>query len=272
MTATVDAILDRIGRWMAARLRAETSGYEPYTPSDPETLCAVLRPGDVLLVEGHQYISTVIKYLTQSTWSHAALFVGEIPGRSQPNGEPHVLVEVNVGEGCVSAPLSRYSTYNTRVCRPLELTPEDRARLVGFMVERVGLRYDMRNLFDMARYFFPIPLPQRWRRRAIAFGSGDPTRAICSTLIAQAFQAVRYPILPRVVRSVGSDEKTRRILEEHYHIRHHSLFAPRDFDLSPYFAVVKPTIERGFDYRTIAWATDNAEAGLGVDRQATPGS
>ncbi|HEY7458830.1 MAG TPA: lipo-like protein, partial [Xanthobacteraceae bacterium] len=33
-----------------------------------------------------------------------------------------------------------------------------------------------------------------------------------------------------------------------------SLFAPRDFDISPYFAIVKPTIEAGFDYRKVGWA------------------
>jgi hypothetical protein len=32
----------------------------------------------------------------------------------------------------------------------------------------------------------------------------------------------------------------------------HGLYAPRDFDVSPYFAVIKPTIEGGFDYRKLA--------------------
>ena len=78
MTQQTDTTLDRIGRWMAGRLQHTVSGYEPYTPSDPETLRALLRPGDVLLVEGNQYISKVIKYLTMSTWSHSAIFVGPI--------------------------------------------------------------------------------------------------------------------------------------------------------------------------------------------------
>ncbi len=95
------------------------------------------------------------------------------PGAPSANGEPHVLVEVNLGEGCVSAPLSRYTTFNTRVCRPLMLSYADQLRIVRFMVERIGLRYDMRNLFDLIRYFFPLPLPRSWRRRAIAFGSGE---------------------------------------------------------------------------------------------------
>ncbi len=77
MTAPTDTLLDRFGRWLAARLQDESSGYEPYTPSDPEILRRVLQPGDILLVEGNQKISAAIKYLTQSTWSHAALYVGD---------------------------------------------------------------------------------------------------------------------------------------------------------------------------------------------------
>jgi len=32
----------------------------------------------------------------------------------------------------------------------------------------------------------------------IALGSGEATRTICSTLIAEAFGRVEYPILPRI--------------------------------------------------------------------------
>ena len=88
------------------------------------------------------------------------------------------------------------------------------------------------------RYLIPMPVPQKWRRQMIAMGSGDPTRIICSALIAQAFEAVRYPILPKVTQA-GSRKARRAIL----HIRNSSLYMPRDFDISPYFAVVKPTIE-----------------------------
>lgn len=77
MTQPADTLLDRIGRYLARRLRAECSGYKPYTPSDFRTLCHHLKIGDVLLVEGNSKISTAIKYLTQSTWSHAALYVGD---------------------------------------------------------------------------------------------------------------------------------------------------------------------------------------------------
>ena len=38
------------------------------------------------------------------------------------------------------------------------------------------------------------------------------------------------------------------------HIRHHSLFAPRDFDMSPYFQIIKPTIDGAFDPHQLVWA------------------
>lgn len=264
-----ETLLDRFGRWMAARLQSPSSGYQPYTPSDPETLRRTLRPGDVLLIEGNQKVSAAIKYLTQSTWSHAALYVGDVLPDPEDGSEKPRLIEVNLGEGCVAVPISKYQTYNTRVCRAAGLTPEDRAFIVEFMVGKLGLQYDMKNIFDMLRYFFPTPpVPVRWRRRMIAFGSGDPTRAICSSLIAQAFQGVRYPILPEITlgpgRTVAKSNYSRR---EIMHIRHHSLFTPRDFDLSPYFQVVKPTLEFGFDYKSLEWGDRGKHA---EDRTGSP--
>jgi len=82
----------------------------------------------------------------------------------------------------------------------------------------------------------------------IALGSGDPTRLICSTLIAQAFMKVGPPILPTI--TLKESEHARK---EIFHIRDSSLYTPRDFDISPFFAVLKPTIEVGFDYKKIVW-------------------
>lgn len=269
MTEATETLMDRLGRFLARRLNSPNTDYEPYTPSDPETLSRTLEPGDILLIEGNQKVSAAIKYLTQSTWSHAALYVGdalEPDPAKEPEGstglsgaiERRQLVEVNLGEGCVAVPLSKYARFNTRICRPVGLTPDDRRAIVTYMVERLGVRYDMKNIFDLMRYFFPTPpVPVRWRRRMLAFGSGDPTRAICSSMIAQAYQSVKYPILPETTRVPGrqcadSEYSRREIL----HIRHHSLFAPRDFDLSPYFRVVKPTLEYGFDYKQLQWSKD----------------
>ncbi len=208
----------------------------------------------MLLVEGNNHIAGVIKYLTQSTWSHAALYVGPIGDRVSASGEPLALVEANIGEGVVAVPLSKYGNVHSRICRPTGLTADDRVRVCTYACERIGFDYDLKNIIDLLRYLFPLPVPRRWRRRMMALGSGHPTRIICSALIAQAFENVRYPILPKVTRS-GNEAERAEILE----IRHSSLYAPRDFDISPYFEVVKPTIVKGFDYKAMAWADLPAE-------------
>jgi hypothetical protein len=244
-----DRFLGLMGQRLVRYLEQPSPGYEPFTASDPVALQCCLQPGDVLLVEGNSRVSGVIKYLTQSTWSHSALYVGDRLDIKGEDGEPHVLVEAELGKGVISAPLSKYAIYHTRVCRPIGLTDYDRNTVVGYMVERLGLAYDVKNIVDLIRYLVPVPIPARFRRRLIALGSGDPTKAICSTLIAQAFEQVRYPILPKI-ELVDSRETRRELL----HIRHHSLYTPRDFDISPYFEVVKPTIKAGFDYKKMRWA------------------
>src|SRR5713226_5996222 len=109
--ALIDTVLDRIGRRIAERLEAAASGYEPFTPSDPETLRWTLRPADVLLVEGDQKLATAIKYLTQSTWSHAALYAGDMIGKVSGSDEACLLIEANLGEGVVAVPLSKYRCF-----------------------------------------------------------------------------------------------------------------------------------------------------------------
>ena len=215
-------VLDGVGRLIARYLEKPVEGYEPCTPSDPAALRATLRPGDVLLVEGNNHISGIIKYLTQSTWSHAALYVGPIGDRETAEGEPLVLVEANLGIGVTAAPLSKYDRFHTRICRPTGLTADDCARVCAYATERIGFDYDLKNIIDLMRYLFPLPVPQRWRRRMMALGSGHPTRIICSALIAQAFETVRYPILPRVT-FCESEMARREILE----IRHSSLLFAR---------------------------------------------
>ena len=95
------------------------------------------------------------------------------------------------------------------------------------------------------------PVPVRYRRQMLSLGSGDPTQMICSTLIARAFQEIRYPILPHI--ETREARKPGRRLRQIFHIRHHSLFTPRDFDLSPYFRIVKPTVYTGFNYKSLTW-------------------
>ena len=262
-------ISSSIGKALARYLSAPVANYRPLTTSPPSQLVATLRPGDVLLVEGNTRISNAIKYLTQSTWSHAALYVGAIPNATNGGKDEPFLVEVDMVNGVTAVPLSTYAAFHTRICRPAALTAEDSSRVIEYVVSRLGQTYDLKNLIDLARYLLPTPpLPRRWRRRMMALGSGDPTKAICSTLIAQAFQSVSYPILPDMIRrrdDPGADDHNREILT----IRHFSLFSPRDFDISPYFEVVKPSIEHGIAYRSAERKQEPA-ASSGQPQMAAP--
>ena len=151
----------------------------------------------------------------------------------EPDGEPHVLIEANIGEGVTSAPLSKYFSYHTRVCRPVGLSYEDRTTVCRYAINRIGFGYDTKNIVDLMRFLIPLPIPQRWRRRMIAFGSGDPTKIICSALIAQAFDAVRYPILPKITQAGSRARPPRdpahpRFLALHAaRLRHLALFRNR---------------------------------------------
>ncbi len=142
-------MFDMIGH-LIARLQGPAEASEPFTPDDPTGLRDALRPGDVLLVDGKGRISGSIKYLTQSSWSHSALYVGPIAGAAT-DGEPHVLIEANLGEGVVSAPLSKYLPRKTRICRPVGLSEADCEKVCRYARERVGLTYDFKNAFDLMR-------------------------------------------------------------------------------------------------------------------------
>jgi len=119
----MDWMFDNVGR-LIAWLQRPANHCEPYAISESTTLRETLRPGDVLLVEGKGRISGSIKYLTQSTWSHSALYVGPMAGAAT-DGEPHVLIEANIEDGVVSAPLSKYLHCQTRICRPVGLSEAD---------------------------------------------------------------------------------------------------------------------------------------------------
>jgi len=254
MKKTIKKVGNVPGKLLVKFLTRTNKDYVRFNVHDKSTLAEIIEPGDVLLVEGNQYVSGAIKYLTQSTWSHAAICVGNIINPDENPEDPAVLIEADIKNGVVGVPLSKYECFNTRICRPVNLSTGDRSRVISYIMKHLGDSYDTRNVVDLARYLFPTPpIPARFRRRMISLGSGDPTRAICSSLIAQAFQLVRYPIIPSKWPNDKNDARTI------YNIRHHSLYTPSDFDLSPYFKVVKPTLAAGFDYKSMEWADNTQE-------------
>jgi len=277
-----------LGNYLIELLTKERASYHQRFPNDLAALRATLKPGDVVLVEGSQRVSEVIKYLTQSSWSHAALYVGDAilkrggtmaAGLAQELGDEAnaLLVEANPENGVVAVPLSKYKSHNIRVCRPINLRPGDLSTVLETVISQLGRSYDVRHVVELLRYFFPVSLiPKRLRRTALEHSGEFSKEVICSSQIAAAFQKVRYPIQPIIteladapVKSVGLPslrlvfaKRTRPSLlasglftacDPHF-------VTPRDFDLSPYFEVVKfsASEKREFDYKKLKWSAPTA--------------
>jgi hypothetical protein len=273
----------RLNQRLLAFLNEPLPRYEQRGWNDPSALARHIRVGDVLLVNGDSRIAAIIRYLTQSAWSHAALYVGDELLRQ--GGERARELERRYGadagrlliealpEGVVATPLAKYVDFNIRLVRAHGLRREDRDRIVADAVSALGWRYDVRNVLDLARYLVPVTLvPARFRRNALRLGSGVPTEVICSSLIGELFQRVRFPILPpselpgtSAAPLPARVRLLRRILRRPsrdysglFRPRHPTLLTPADFDLSPYFEVVKFNViaDGDFDYRRIRWAAE----------------
>ncbi|MCK5880273.1 MAG: hypothetical protein KAG18_00280, partial [Sinobacterium sp.] len=78
---------------------------------------------------------------------------------------------------------------------------------------------------------------------------GDTTKTVCSTMIAEAFNFVHFPILP----VIKCDDDFQLKLYQ----RNAKFCVPRDFDYSPYFEIIKyPFIDYISDersYRELPW-------------------
>ena len=273
------ALRRRVVATMTGLLTKPLQTYEQRIPNSLPSLKQHVRVGDVVLVEGDQRISQVIRYLTQSSWSHSALYIGDELRRFHPGlastllaryGDEarHLLIEADAAEGVVCMPIAKYVRHNMRVCRPRGLRRADLDRVISELVGQLGRPYSVRHIWDLGRYFFPVTLiPARFRRAALELGGKTTRRVICSTMLARAFANVGYPILPRVViddcaeaaglldRLLGRNGHGGRAL---YRRENPALVTPRDFDLSPYFEIIKFNHLAGgkFDYRHIEWAHD----------------
>lgn len=224
--------------------------YHAWAVSDPGILQKTLQPCDVLLIEGDLRYSSFIKYTTHSSWTHCALYLGDY----SPNPDTQ-LVEVLLSKGVILSSLKSYYGFNTRILRPIGLTELHKKQVMDYCLNKLGHHYDLVNVINLLKYHLPmirylvgkVPNPQD-------LASGHPEQVICSSLLAQAFSHIHYPIALNTeqVKDLSKfREKTtnyERIttINQHATKRHFSLFLPRDFDLSPFFKVIKPTIESGF--------------------------
>ena len=103
----------------------------------------------------------------------------------------------------------------------------DRGRLAEWVVSRIGGEYDLKHAWVIARSLLPAP-PKVSLSPAPNAMSESATRFICSTLLANAFALVGYPIPP-----IGTAVAAPTTANHRYVI-------PSDFESASIFEVVGP--------------------------------
>jgi hypothetical protein len=187
---------------LAERLNRDIHSYHLRVQTDMVKLKETLRAGDVILVEGNKLISRVVMAVTHSTWSHSALYVGE--GR---------VIDPLPSTGTMLNTIDAFESLNIRVCRPMGLRETELQRVCSFAMSHLGRRYDHINVSNVLRSYFGK------KRDASEFlGDISASNEVCSGLIAEAFDQVGFVVLDGV---------------------NFSQIVPGDFDLSPYFEIVK---------------------------------
>lgn len=207
-------------------------------------ICKKIHRADVLLIDGRSRASKIIKQVTQSPWSHAVLYIGHLRDirdkalhdalkkkfGSNPNQQ--FVIETEIGKGTVISPIEIYKNDHIRILRPKWLTHDDAERVIAYALSTLGRRYNLRQLLDLARFLLPWGiLPRKWRSSLFQRHALQPTEDICSSMIAEAFQSVRYPILPMIQEG---DKSQLELVQ-----RNPRLYTPSDFDYSPFFSVIK---------------------------------
>jgi hypothetical protein len=129
-------LLGLLSKPVVGWLNQERSGQDAPL-SDFERIVFEVKQCDVLLVEGRSRVSDVIKKITQSPWSHAALYIGRIHDIEDPDlrkiighhyqGDPgdRLMIESLLSFGTIVRPLSAYEAEHLRICRPSRLSRHD---------------------------------------------------------------------------------------------------------------------------------------------------
>lgn len=244
--------------------------YEPppseVPPCDFDRLKYEIRPCDVLLIEGRSRMSHLIRSVMQSPWTHAALYIGRLSDIEDENLQQilrekgvdeensRLVIEGLIDKGTVVTALSSYRHHHIRICRPIGLSATDAQNIIRYAVQALGAGYSVKQLIDLARFFLPWSiLPRSWGSILFKTPKGDPESGVCSSLIAEAFSSVQFPVLPFVEPNAETGVELTQ--------RNPYLYTPKDFDYSPYFEIIKYPLFSPEEplpyYRRLPWTKEN---------------
>lgn len=260
-------MLKKCSEWLI-KIAGDYLAKEPFLHedsflSDINKIATLLQHADVILVEGNSRVSKIIKQITQSPWTHTALYIGranelnisqEILEQYNIASNEQIIIESEIGLGTILSPLSKYKNYHIRLLRPRNISTDDAQKVIKFALARLGKKYSIKHIFDLARLLFPWGwYPRKWRSILFQYNALQPTKDICSAMIAASFQSIKFPILPLIKINNGKDLEFKQ--------RNPMLFTPRDFDYSPYFDVIKYPLHTDNEhmwYAKMNWVDDDS--------------
>jgi hypothetical protein len=168
------------GKKLASFLSKSPPGYRKIENISMENIATILKLGDIILVEGGTRISSAIKYLTQSSWSHACLCIKETTSTQDTS----MLLEADLVDGVRTVRLDHYSGFNIRICRPVDLSYEEKLKLVNFAKSKLGHQYDLKNIFDLMRYLIQKPMVQTGTvEQCLHWGVGSQPKQFAQRLL-----------------------------------------------------------------------------------------
>lgn len=211
--------------------------------SDFDRVRELVRPGDVLLIDGRSRLDARLRRILQTRWTQAALYLGRLKDLRDPSlratvteylpcePDTQLILRALPHGGIQLQVLPELQGEHLRLCRPRGLGEEDAQTVIRYGLSRLGV---VSRLRWPEALFLMLPwglLPERWRRPLLMRYAGRMLRALNGSTIGEAFSFIQFPVLPLVKRT---DTDISRLYR-----RHPRLFLASDFDHSPYFDVVK---------------------------------
>ena len=224
--------------WLTKEIKIK---YSP--PCDFDTILKIVQPADVLLIQWHSRMSSIIAHLSQSPWTHAVLYIGKITDMKDPLlkqsilnhyhgdlNEPLILGGV-VAKVARISPLKHYQKQHIRICRAIEITEQQKQQVLHRALSAIGYEPTNRQIWNLVKLMLCRTLLPQGLFDRLFKSHGYLKPQIYASIIAEAFDSARFPIMPLITRQ-GSGQ---------YQISPKDVrtITPKDFDESPYFETIK---------------------------------
>jgi uncharacterized protein YycO len=131
--------------------------------------------GDIVLVKENRFFSKIIKYFTQSDYSHAGIIVGVY-------GADLIVVESRLISG-VKKSLYNINSKKITIFTHIDMVEEKRQKLLGLSISMVGKGYDWKGVLYRAwlTITFRRRNPNKWNDKAAFY---------CSELVSFVYEKV----------------------------------------------------------------------------------